>query len=493
MGFPVGRAGEVFAHEVGTESRNAQGQAAPQPTGLQGGGGAPSHESLLAAFDFDLPADQTTGAGSAETKTAAENGLLAPPSRFPERLGQPGGLASSNVNMRTEVGRAQQMFGTASSVAGAVGAATPALTQAGSVLAPASHGLNLFGSGFNAFASSGKKARYTKQLDASLQGDVGKFRASIAEGKRQDGAGGGVSQAYPRQDTLLLTRDKKGAFQYDMGKVAALAKSDDPALAGASAHAKDILLADHIANQVAGKQRNRALYGAASSALSVAGSGLLAGATHGGSVAASGALQAAGYAVNGAVGMDPAAAARTYKKGMREDKNTKIDHADLLNRVKFAQESHDGFKVAGVDVRNGKGEVVGRVPERTVPVGAVPEAAVKAARGALHDRAVQTVNRKNVFGGLFPGRMIDESKTDAAKGERRGVVAAHAYGIIKGHMGPTTRRGCRGSPARSRPSRTSRATSRRSSRTWSSRTRRWPTRTSCSGTWERPGPRHTGT
>ncbi len=345
------------------------------------------------------------------------------PTRFavPERafadvLTQPFELNSNRLNPVTEFVRApgRQPIAAAAYGTSATGSANRTLQEGAFGVLAGQRGLSALTYAFNAATSHGKKQRYTKMLDGLLQEDVDKFNGSVAAGKREDeaarartGVSGLPSRAYPRQDTMILTKDNKGNFAYDMDKVLKAASSKDPKTAETSLHAKDILLADHIANQIAGKQRNRAIYGFAHSATATVGAGIVAAASHGTSVAADGTLRAVGYGVTGASGIDPARLIRGVKRSMREKKALKVKSAELVNRQGFAQESRDGFRVPGVDVRTvdsrtGEIRIADRVPSRAVPVSEVPDKAINAVSGALQDRAVRSVEKNNVFGGIFP-------------------------------------------------------------------------------------------
>ena len=189
----------------------------------------------------------------------------------------------------------------------------------------------------------------------------------------------GYSKLYPRLETLILkkvddgafTKDKNGInftkdadgkitvvdnrkFEYDMEKVAALAASKDPALAAERTHARNILLTDHIANQLARKQRNRAIYDLTRNTLGAVGSIVAAVSSHGTAAAATEitkhtALRTAGYGVSALASGNPAKGVRNRKQLLREEKKQRIDSNALLRRDDFIEETKDGFQRPAVD------------------------------------------------------------------------------------------------------------------------------------------------
>ena len=60
---------------------------------------------------------------------------------------------------------------------------------------------------FNFITANSKQTRYWDQLNLMLEDDIRRFKED------------------PRLDTLILCKDKAGGYQYDMEKVAKLAKS----------------------------------------------------------------------------------------------------------------------------------------------------------------------------------------------------------------------------------------------------------------------------
>jgi hypothetical protein len=282
------------------------------------------------------------------------------------------------------------------------------------------------------------------------------------EWKQVDKETANLSNAYPRQETLILTKSngQSGTFKYDMDKVAALAASKDPELAADALHARNILLTDHIANQLALKQRNRAIYDAARNTLGAAGAIVAAVASHGTTAAATvltkhTALRTAGYAVSATASGNPGKALRNRKQLLREEKKQRIDSNALLRRDGFVDATKDGFtdpeikgRDYGVAKRDASGAIVkgadgkeetvwtkADIPARTVPVDEMPKEAIDAARAALRDQATREINKRGEVGFLTKTSKIDESRVYVNKKDGRDDMAEHAYDIVKHLIG----------------------------------------------------------
>lgn len=432
----------------------------------------------------------------------------------------------------------RQPLAAAAEQTGVLGAQNTQVGEAGFGLLSAQRGIAALFSAFNGFAASDKYKRYTQQLDAMLQADIAKFEASVTRGNQEEedkvskrgdigknykeekqkwdeakqqwdeaqqqqasgpsdlkGKGkqkeiadpgeapewqgvpediANPSEAYPRLDTLILKKAKKGMaftegedgkiiatdnrkFEYDMDKVAALAASKDPQLAAETLHAKNILLTDHIANQLARKQRNRAIYDGIRNTFGAAGAITAAAASHGTSVAATvltkdTAVRASGYILAASASGNPGKAIRNRKQLRREEKAQRIESNVLLRRDNFIEAAKNGFTdkevtaTYGVAKRDAGGAIVRdadgveqtewtteKIPERTIPVDEVPPEAIAAARAALRDEAKREINNRNLVG--FRTRRIDEDRIYVQKKDRRDDMSEHAYDIIKYHIG----------------------------------------------------------
>ncbi|WP_027782659.1 MULTISPECIES: hypothetical protein [Burkholderia] len=149
------------------------------------------------------------------------------------------------------------------------GASTAAHGQFGYDAAPATDLVNALASGSNAAAAHSIHSRYETKVKAMLAADVERFEHPE---KRPPGA------PMPNQvDNLLLTKNSKGEWQYDKGKLSRIARDDAHPL---TQRARDVLTAMSIAENK-GKQRNGALYQSVTSAIGLTASGLLIGGSHG--------------------------------------------------------------------------------------------------------------------------------------------------------------------------------------------------------------------
>ncbi|WP_323117774.1 hypothetical protein [Burkholderia alba] len=265
----------------------------------------------------------------------------------------------------------------------------------GSTAAGLAH--EVLGAGLNGHAAAAswqKHRRYDRHLNAMLNADVDAFRNAAG------------SRAKPRLDTLILTRDRKGAFRYDLAKVMKLAASDDPALANESAHAKDVLLTLYVRDEVAGKRMNRAAYELGRNVLGIASGAALIAGTHGLAIApgAAGAIAAkqAGFALGVVNALDVGKGVRGLKQRLRNDKAREIDSNERSARM--------------------------RLDPATIPADA-PEEAVAGVHAVLRDNGRIEADRK-LFGKLFPGRLINEEKSSSNKNRMADQTVEHALRII---------------------------------------------------------------
>jgi hypothetical protein len=303
-----------------------------------------------------------------------------------------------------------------------------------------------------------------------LQADIDKFNQPVIAGNQQELATAPVkSNAYPRQDTLILTKDSKGGFQYDMEKVAKLASLKDPVdpvLADASMHAKNILLTHHIAYEVSKKQRDREMLRAARGVTVAAGytsAAVSGGLSIAGVGAAVAATKAAGFAVATAGGVDVATPWRGKKQGMRDEKAGRIRDEYTKRIVERVPKAREGFRRPGVpgtdpqvmldeegqlvrDENGGPRFVVGlpSLPAETVMAEEMPKEALEALREATWIQSVEAVNKKREFLGVYPtsrgavmASSVNEAKNYMAKKNRRDEMAKYAVQVVLSKMNDT--------------------------------------------------------
>lgn len=241
-------------------------------------------------------------------------------------------------------------------------------------------------------ASLQKGKRYEKQLDSMLAKDIEKF------------------QKDPKLDTLILTRDSKGKFVYDMDKVAKLASSEKPEHKEAAAHAKNVFLTAYIKDEVAGKRRNRATYELTRNVVGFASAGAVLGGTLGiaaapASAAAIGA-KSAGLSLGFTNALDVAKGVRGLKQRMRDDKEREIDDRFLTRRMDMQNVAY---------------------PSST------PREAIDGAQAALKANAKSEADQV-LFRSLVTGKHIDETKSTDAKKARAEIAAKHAYAVVDYHV-----------------------------------------------------------
>jgi hypothetical protein len=365
-----------------------------------------------------------------ERLITSKTAFVVPSNKLPDRLSQPIGTNTHRAQPRNQLLRAPlrqiaEAVGLGALGSGGVGetagSAGAVVSESGyGVLGAQRLGVGLF-SAFNFVTAKSNQTRYTEQLASMLATDITNFKAN------------------PRIDTLILTRDSKGKFQYDIDKVANLAASDNPELAAESLHAKNVLLTNHIANDISSKHQGRAMYEFLRSSVGIAGAVTAIVATHGAAggamVGKAAAARAVGYGLAGASSVNPARDIRYFKQGMRLEKAALIESAEVLKRYQFAQQTKEGFKDPEVRFTDPKTKKLEVFPARTVAANDVPDKAIDGVHGSLRDQATRQVNSKNVFGGIFPGQWINEKKTYDAKKDRRDFVGAHAAMVIAHNLG----------------------------------------------------------
>ncbi|OAJ62877.1 hypothetical protein [Paraburkholderia ginsengiterrae] len=256
--------------------------------------------------------------------------------------------------------------------------------------------------GFNGhalFASGRKRERYGRQLSSMLAQDVQRFKDN------------------PNQETLILTRDKKGQLTYDLPKVAKLAASDNPKYADEIAHAKNVLLTAYIKDEVAGKRHNRALYELGRNTLGVTSAALLVAGTHGLAAAAASApaiaTKQAGLGIGMANALDVGKGVRGVKQRIRDSKQQEINNDFLRRRLNLQP---------------------GDIPDD------IPDEALDGIHASMRDNARVDAGAK-VFGKIFPGSIINEQKSLEKKGELGDQVAAHALNVVDYHVDQFAARG----------------------------------------------------
>jgi hypothetical protein len=241
-------------------------------------------------------------------------------------------------------------------------------------------------------ASRQKAKRYGQQLDAMLAKDVEKFKKD------------------PKLETLMLTKDAKGNWAYDMEKVAKLATSDKPEHKEASEHAKNVFLTAYIKDEVAGKRQNRATYELTRNTIGIASAGAILGGTLGmGAVPASAAAvgaKSAGLGLGFMNALDGAKGVRGLKQRMRDDKESEIDSRFLNKRMDM---KHVAYPPA------------------------TPQEAINGTHAKLKDDAKVEANDV-LFRRLLTGQHIDETKSTDAKKGRAEIAAKHAYAVVDYHV-----------------------------------------------------------
>jgi hypothetical protein len=326
------------------------------------------------------------------------------------------------------------------SVAAAVGISTHTTPGAaagavvGGSMTAAHEALGAVVNGHAFFAASERKKRYGTQLDSMLKDDLGKFEAKRASGEpiHPD------TMIFKRKNAIKKVGDlhnagapgnKPVALEYDMEAVQKLATSDDPALKNESAHAKNVLLTAFLKDDVAAKQRNRAAYEFIRNSVAISAATATAIGTHGASVAVAGSHAAgvaagqriAGSAFSGASSLDVAKGIRGLKQRMRNDKAEVVGSYELQKRQAFAE------RYAGPNATADDKKIIS-------DLGDASDKVIKDTHLAFREQA-RTQAGKETFGKIFPGSLINDKKSTAAKKEKRDVVGKHAYAVVDYHMG----------------------------------------------------------
>ncbi|MFP3550255.1 hypothetical protein SB861_06025 [Paraburkholderia sp. SIMBA_049] len=339
------------------------------------------------------------------------------------------------------------------SVAGAIGIGTHTTAGAatgavvGGSLTAAHEAVGALVNGHAFFAARERKQRYGGQLDSMLQDDLKKFQSDIDNGvplrpetmilKRKNGIQktsdlftkpGGTAPENAQTNARTKTRPN-AELDYDMDAVRKLAASDDPELKQEAAHAKNVLLTAFLKDDVAAKQGNRAAYEFIRNTVAIGAATATAVGTHGASVAAAGSHAAAtaaseriaGSALAGAGALDVAKGIRGLKQRMRDEKAEVVGSYELHKRKAFAdsvvgENADPQMKQAFDDLGDARGKLI------------------KDTHLAFREQAHTQAGQER-YGKIFPGTMIDERKSTAAKKETRDLVGKHAHAVVEYQMG----------------------------------------------------------
>ena len=325
----------------------------------------------------------------------------------------------------------------------AAGAATGAVVGGSFTAAHEAVGALVNGHAF--FAARERKKRYGEQLDSLLQDDLKKFGDNVSNGvamrpetmifKRKSGIQN-VGDLFrkpasgPAEGANARTGDKPHAeLEYDMDAVRKLAASDDPAMKQESAHAKNVLLTAFLKDDVAAKQGNRTAYEFIRNTVAIGAATATAVGTHGASVAAAGSHAAsvaaseriAGSALAGAGSLDVAKGIRGLKQRMRDEKAEVAGSYELQKRMAFAEwAAGEGTDPAVKQQLDGLGDSRDKL--------------VKDVHLAFRQQARALAGSER-YGKIFPGTMIDDTKSTAAKKETRDLVGKHAHAVVNYQMG----------------------------------------------------------
>jgi hypothetical protein len=336
-------------------------------------------------------------------------------------------------------------------VAGAIGVGTHSASGAatgavvGGSFTAAHEAVGALVNGHAFFAARERKKRYGEQLDSLLQDDLKKFGDNVSNGvamrpetmifKRKSGIQN-VGDLFrkpasgPAEGANARTGDKPHAeLEYDMDAVRKLAASDDPALKQESAHAKNVLLTAFLKDDVAAKQGNRTAYEFIRNTVAIGAATATAVGTHGASVAAAGSHAAsvaaseriAGSALAGAGSLDVAKGIRGLKQRMRDEKAEVAGSYELQKRMAFAEwAAGEGTDPAVKQQLDGLGDSRDKL--------------VKDVHLAFRQQARALAGSER-YGKIFPGTMIDDTKSTAAKKETRDLVGKHAHAVVNYQMG----------------------------------------------------------
>ena len=301
--------------------------------------------------------------------------------------------------------------------------------------------LNLAGAGFSAAAGSALETRYHAKLESMLQAEVDAVRKASAQEQldRRSGrptlkpANDDERARYPALEAhyreadpafvgnLIVTRDRKGQWQYDKQKLLRIAHDDGHPRVR---HARDVLMLMYIGRHQGARRRNDGAYHAVVSGLGSTASALMIAGTHGAALP----VVAAGYAVASAREM------LFLKRPFVEERQKLRDaKADLVTRI--AKHSLSGFD------KNGAGHI-GAANGRT-PGGGLPDDLPLEARAGIVAAAFANAEKKvanRSVGRWVPGALIDHRKSTAAKDEERSIVVKHALDIMCNELTRVERR-----------------------------------------------------
>lgn len=302
--------------------------------------------------------------------------------------------------------------------------------------------LNLAGAGFSAAAGSALATRYRASLESMLQAEVDAFKKASARAQqdRQSGrpslkpANDDERARYPALEAhyrevdrafvgnLIVTRDRKGQWQFDKQKLLRIAHDDSHPRAR---HARDVLTMMYIGRHQGTRRRNDGAYHAVISGLGSAASALMIAGTHGAALP----LVAAGYAVASTREM------LFLKKPFVEERQKLRDaKAELMTRI--VKHSLSGFG------QNGGGHIgAASTPGRGLSDDLPLEAAAGVVAAAFANAEKKVANR-NVGRGI-PGALIDHRKSTAAKDEERSIVVIHALDMMRDELTQVERNSAR--------------------------------------------------
>jgi hypothetical protein len=451
-----------------------QSHAASTPSASNGEGRVARHGATFAAGTTRSetpPVDKPLATSSASSASSinATNGLSPPPSRAPSIAGAEDASSDEPVDPGFQLPARPQRLGQPVyrdkpgftlletnklrpdvPVTAAIGVSTHTTagvatgTVVGSGVTAAHEVLGALVNGHAFFAARERKQRYGEQLDSLLQKDLEKFRSDLQTGvplrpemnifKRRNGiqkASDVFTRPKPNgKSSANAQKTQPGAdLEYDIDAVRKLAVSDDPELKQAAAHAKNVLLTAFLKDDVAAKQGNRAAYEFIRNTVAIGAATATAVGTHGASVAAAGSHAAAtaaseriaGSALAGAGALDVGKGIRGLKQRMRDQKAEVAGSYELQKRKAFAD------SVAGPNADAG-------MKAAFDDLGDARDKLIQDTQFAFRQQAhAQAGNER--YGKIFPGTMIDERKSTAAKKETRDLVGKHAHAVIEYQMG----------------------------------------------------------
>ncbi len=282
--------------------------------------------------------------------------------------------------------------------------------------------LNLVAAGLGIVSRNALAERYRTALDAMLQAEVAAVKRASAlnaqshrSGKPAVGSADSAERtrdpapdAHGREndaalvESLIVTRDRHGRWQYDAQKLLRIARDEAHPRAR---HARDILLLRHVCRQQGMRRRNDAVYQTCLSGLSAGASALMIAGTHGAALP----VVAAGYAV---------AAAREVlwlgKPLAEEQQKMRDAKADQMMRIVSRELKQLNIGGAG----QGSGASSAADPGDLLEA----RAGIVAATFASAEQRVAD----QTFGKGIPGRWINHRKATVFKDEERDIVVNHA-------------------------------------------------------------------